>query len=146
MTFRPIEFGSDAFQQECALRHRVLRVPLGRSLDEEDLSGEAGQQHFGIFDGAELVACVIAVTVAPGEAKIRQMAVEPRHRGQNLGRRLMCELEAHLAAGGVVRAFLHARATAVGFYQKLGYQTTGGEFIEVGIPHFKMDKRLTSAA
>ena len=31
---------------------------------------------------------------------------------------------------------------AVGFYEKLGYKTTGDEFEEVTIPHFVMEKSL----
>ena len=37
---------------------------------------------------------------------------------------------------------LHARETAVGFYEKLGYKTSGDKFIEVTIPHFPMQKEL----
>jgi predicted GNAT family N-acyltransferase len=35
---------------------------------------------------------------------------------------------------------LHARKAAVGFYRKLGYKIASGEFIEVTIPHFMMEK------
>jgi predicted GNAT family N-acyltransferase len=38
---------------------------------------------------------------------------------------------------------LHARETAVPFYLKLGYEVVGGQFEEVGIPHFKMEKKLS---
>jgi predicted GNAT family N-acyltransferase len=37
---------------------------------------------------------------------------------------------------------LHARANAVNFYAKYAYRIVGDEFEEVGIPHFKMIKRL----
>ncbi len=37
---------------------------------------------------------------------------------------------------------MHARKTAVGFYEKLGYFSTGGEFEEVTIPHNIMEKKL----
>ena len=54
----------------------------------------------------------------------------------------MTQLEAALAARGFVSLSLHARSIAVGFYEKLGYETVGDEFIEVSIPHRKMAKRL----
>jgi predicted GNAT family N-acyltransferase len=38
---------------------------------------------------------------------------------------------------------MHARKTAVVFYEKLGYTSTGNEFTEVSIPHFVMEKRLS---
>jgi len=37
---------------------------------------------------------------------------------------------------------MHARKTAVGFYEKLGYKITSSEFEEISIPHYLMEKRL----
>jgi len=37
---------------------------------------------------------------------------------------------------------MHARKTALGFYEKLGYNVVGDEFTEVTIPHFVMEKNL----
>jgi predicted GNAT family N-acyltransferase len=38
---------------------------------------------------------------------------------------------------------MHARSTAIGFYEKMGYTVTGNEFVEVTIPHYTMQKTLT---
>jgi predicted GNAT family N-acyltransferase len=37
---------------------------------------------------------------------------------------------------------MHARKTATGFYEKLGYVISGGEFEEVTLPHVVMEKKL----
>jgi predicted GNAT family N-acyltransferase len=37
---------------------------------------------------------------------------------------------------------MHARKSAVGFYEKLGYEIEGDEFEEVTIPHYEMQKTL----
>jgi predicted GNAT family N-acyltransferase len=37
---------------------------------------------------------------------------------------------------------MHARTTAVGFYEKLGYKRMGDEFEEVTISHYVMEKDL----
>lgn len=143
MIFSSIEFGSEDYRKECALRDRVLRAPLGLRLADEDLNVELEQDHFGLFDDARnLVACAIVVQLSPGEAKIRQMAVSGAHQRQGHGQYLMRSLEFHLAALGCQRVSLHARTSAVGFYEKLGYTRIGGEFTEVGIPHIRMEKRL----
>lgn len=142
MTFAEIHFGSSAYDDECRLRHEVLRVPIGLSLHDEDLSGERNQLHFGLFDEGDLVACAIAVVLSATEAKIRQMAVDPAHRGTGCGRRVIAELEQRLIAAGVSRFSMHARMSAVGFYEKLGYQRTGEVFSEVGLPHVRMEKRV----
>lgn len=142
MRFHEIPYGSPAYQAECALRHEVLRVPIGLRLHDEDLSSEGDQLHFGLFDDDELVACVIAVVLSPTEAKIRQMAVSPEHQGKGCGRRVIEGLEGHLAARGVTYFSMHARMSAVGFYEKLGYSKIGEEFTEVGLPHVRMEKRV----
>jgi len=144
MTFLSIEFGSEAYREECELRHRVLRVPIGLSLYDEDLSRESGQMHFGLFAERKLVACAIAVAISSTEAKIRQMAVSQGTQRQGCGRKLLQALERELAARGFRHFSLNARVVAAGFYEKLGYTRTGPEFTEVGLPHVKMEKRLAS--
>ena len=37
---------------------------------------------------------------------------------------------------------LHARRTALGFYQRLGFRETGETFLEDGIPHIRVERRL----
>jgi predicted GNAT family N-acyltransferase len=37
---------------------------------------------------------------------------------------------------------MHARKTALGFYEKLGYKAQGEEFEEVTIAHYVMEKAL----
>jgi predicted GNAT family N-acyltransferase len=37
---------------------------------------------------------------------------------------------------------MHARKSALGFYEKLGYTPEGDEFEEVTIPHYLMRKKL----
>ncbi len=145
LDFREITFGSDEYKQTCELRNEVLRLPLGLSLYSEDLQQEKEQLHFGLFDhDAELIACVIAVLQKPGKAKLRQMAVKAGYEGQGVGRRLLLTLEALLAARGVTQLSLHARISAAGFYEKLGYVRLGAPFVEVGIPHVRMEKQQQS--
>ena len=141
MIFREIEFGSDDYRKECELRNKVLRIPLGRSLYDEDLSSESQQMHFGIFDERNnLVASVIAVNISSTQARIRQMAVDTEYQGKGYGRSLIRCVEDHLGQMGRVHFFMHARMSAVGFYEKLGYARVGQEFMEVGLPHVKMEK------
>lgn len=146
MTFRTIAFGSAEFQMECALRNKVLRRPLGLDLYDEDLSQEATQMHFGLFDQNNgLIACVVAIKQSPTEAKIRQMAVNPENVGQGHGRAIIELMEDYLVGRGIKQLSMHARVSALGFYKKLGYEQVGEEFTEVGIPHIKMQKPITLA-
>jgi predicted GNAT family N-acyltransferase len=143
MTVKEIRHGSSKYQQECALRQEVLRKPLGMNLYLEDLVAEREQIHFGLFDEKDhLLACVIAVPVTATEAKIRQMAVSPSLQGKGYGRLLLEAAEQILAQRGFTHLYLNSRMTAIGFYERLGYTQTGPEFMEVGLPHVKMSKKI----
>jgi ribosomal protein S18 acetylase RimI-like enzyme len=146
MVFREIAFGTDEYRRECELRNAVLREPLGLSLTAEELAREADQLHFGLFEpDGNLVGCVVAARLLPTEARIRQMAVSPSHQRRGLGTRILDELEADLRSRGFTRFVLHARSSAVGFYERLGYTAVGEAFVDVGVPHFRMVKAVVDA-
>jgi predicted GNAT family N-acyltransferase len=143
VTFCEIAFGSDDYRREFSLRDEVLRAPLGLSLTAKDISDEAGQMHFGLFEPeGTLVACVIAVPLSQIEAKIRQMAVLTSRQRQGFGAKIMGEVERVLRAKGFSKLVLHARVSVAGFYRRLGYSAVGDEFVEVTIPHVRMEKAI----
>ena len=140
---REIAYGSAAYAAACRLRQEVLRTPLGLRLADEDLRPERQQLHFGWFTPQnELLACVIAAPQDPSAVKLRQMAVAAALQRQGVGRALLEGVEGILAEHGVRQLMLHARLSAVGFYQRLGYQEQGEIFDEIGLPHRAMHKRL----
>ena len=70
------------------------------------------------------------------------MAVEPDRQRAGLGRGLLKGVEALLGSEGVREVELNAREVAVGFYERAGYARVGGQFTEVGIPHWRMEKTI----
>lgn len=143
---REITYGTDEYAAECELRDQVLRKPLGLSLYDEDLGTERNQRHFALFEGSELIACVVAAPVSATEVKLRQMAVAPDQQGRGLGRLLLERVLAVLGAEGISYISLNARTSALGFYVRLGFEAASGEFTEVGVPHRTMTKRLRQTA
>jgi len=140
---REIRWGSREYAAEVELRYRLLRQPLGLWFSPRELEAEESERHFGAFEGRRLVACVVARPLGPGVVQLRQMAVEEDRRGRGVGRLLLDFAEAELAGSGFTEAVLHARETAVGFYEKAGYAVEGEPFEEVTLPHRLMRKRLT---
>ena len=70
--------------------------------------------------------------------QIGRLAVLASERRQGIGRLLM---EAVIKAGlnqGVGPLHLHAQLHAIALYQSLGFEVTGSEFIDAGIPHVPM--------
>ena len=70
------------------------------------------------------------------------MAVQNNLQGKGIGASMMNFAELVARDKGFRKLIMHARKTAVGFYEKLGYKAVGDEFIEVTIPHFLMEKKL----
>jgi len=70
------------------------------------------------------------------------MAVCNDYQGQSIGRKLINETEITLQQKGFNNIELNARKVALGFYETLGYVTEGDYFLENGIEHIKMMKRL----
>lgn len=139
-----IEYDSPEYRKELALRNRLLRLPLGLDVFDEDLEVERDQWHYGLFEGGTLIGCVVAVPSEDGTVRIRQMAIDTDRQSTGCGRVLMEEVERNLMERGARHVTLHARVEAVGFYEKHGYTVSGDVFVEVGIAHRTMEKRLAA--
>lgn len=139
-----IAYGSPQYKEEFDLRDRVLRVPLGLKLAEDDLSMEPTHHHIGAYWDGKLVGTVVYYPLNNSTIRLRQVAVDENFRGKDIGRRMIQAVEGLVKNQGYCSIILDARKTAVGFYQKLGYKTLGEEFIDVTIPHIKMQKSLNN--
>lgn len=145
LSYKIIEHGSADFEAEVDLRDRVLRQPLGLSFTDEELAAEHDQIHIGAYSGDDLVGCLILVEINDSTLKMRQVAVEPELQGQGIGQKMVSYSEYYAIENGYCRIEMHARETAVSFYEDLGYEVISDEFIEVGIPHYKLEKDWCSA-
>jgi predicted GNAT family N-acyltransferase len=126
-----------------ALRHKVLREPLGLNLYEEDLATEHNQIAIGAFEKEVLVACLMLVLLPQDNCiKLRQMAVDPSFQGLGIGKKLMLFAHKFVQDKQIPTIILHARKSAQAFYSKLGYVCYGTEFLEVNIPHIAMRVQL----
>ena len=76
--------------------------------------------------------------------KMRQVAVDPEFQSKKIGSQLIQFSEEFAVGKGFSIIELHARKTAFDFYQKLKYHCISDEFLEVGIPHYKMKKTILS--
>lgn len=143
MTIRQIPFDSNEYHIVWQLREDVLRKPLGLSLKNEDLSGEKDEIVFAAQEGEETVGCLLVRKLQNGSIKLRQMAIAPAHQGKGIGAELLQAAEDFALENDALFLELHARETAVSFYEKEGFHTVGERFTEVNIPHFKMVKSLS---
>ncbi len=138
-----VEAGSQEYALAVALRHEVLRIPLGLAFTVDQLASESGSHHLAACDEAgHILGCLMLTPHDGGEIQMRQVAVKPEMQGTGLGRVLVEEGERKARELGFTRVMLHARDVAIGFYARLGYAREGDLFTEVGIVHQQMAKNV----
>ncbi|MEU1461379.1 GNAT family N-acetyltransferase [Streptomyces sp. NPDC005727] len=71
-----------------------------------------------------------------------RLAVARPARGLGVGAALVRAVEEAARARGLAAVDLHAQIQALGFYERLGYETYGPEFPDAGIPHRAMRRVL----
>lgn len=141
--FRIIEYGSCDYQEMVALRDEVLRKPLGLTFSAAYLQQEINDILIGCYQEAQMLAgCCILTPVSENTVQLRQMAVAPALQGQGIGRQIIEFAEQQALRQSFSILTMHARDEATGFYRKLGYDIVGEPFIEVGIRHYEMRKKL----
>ena len=109
---------------------------------DEELKQEKNYILIGCFDDDKMEGCCMLVPLDDNTVQLRQMAVTSGLQGKGIGRVLMQFAENIARDRSYKKLIMHARKTAVGFYEKIGYTKTGSEFLEVTIPHFVMEKAL----
>jgi predicted GNAT family N-acyltransferase len=142
MALKIIDHNSPEYRQMINLRYEILRKPLGLHFTEEELDREKEDILIGAFDDDRILACCLLTRMDPSTIKLRQMAVENSQQGKGIGATMMNFAENVARDRGSKVMAMHARKTATGFYEKLGYRVEGDEFQEVTIPHYLMKKKL----
>lgn len=144
MKLSQIKFGTEEHTQTIELRNKILRDPIGLEFTDQDLEDEKQAVHIGCFDDVRqtLIGCCFFTPLNNETAKLRQMAVNSNFQKQGIGSQVISFAETLAKEKGYKEVYLHARKEAVDFYKKHGYALISDEFIEVGIPHFEMQKEL----
>lgn len=142
MALKIIDHGSHEYQQMIQMRTDILRKPLGLKFSPEELEKEKEEILIGAFEDEKMLGCCMLVRENAKNCRLRQMAVLNNLQGKGIGRALMNFAENIARDLGYRKLIMHARKTAIGFYEKLGYSVIGDEFLEVTIPHYIMEKQL----
>ena len=142
ISIEEIEVTSTDYQDLLQFRNKLLREPLGLNLFDEDLSGDSNDIILIAKEAGKIIGCVMLQPADDTTVKLRQMAVDASLQGKGMGRILVENAEEAALQNGYKKIVLHARRTAEGFYEKLGYRAYGDIFTEVNIPHIAMKKDL----
>ncbi|TCP65446.1 GNAT family N-acetyltransferase [Baia soyae] len=129
--------------QAFAIRQKVFVHEQGVPEDQEIDEKESCSVHFlATLDKKAIGTCRMR-WYEPHVAKAERVAVIPEGRGTGAGRELMLALEEHARQEGAKKIVLSAQTQALPFYEKLGYIAEGDVYLDAGIDHKDMKKKLS---
>jgi predicted GNAT family N-acyltransferase len=76
------------------------------------------------------------------DGRIGRMAVLDGWRRRGIGRRMMELLLQQARRRGLRETYLHAQLEVAEFYRKAGFRRDGEHFVEAGLPHVHMRRRI----
>jgi len=133
------ELGPDAQR----VRTAVFVEEQGIAREDEWDAADADCLHVVAYNRlGQPVATARLLPTQAGVAKLGRMAVHRVLRGTGVGRSLVSALTQAAQARGDHCLRLSAQRSAQGFYQRLGFETVGQPYDDVGIPHIDMQRLL----
>jgi predicted GNAT family N-acyltransferase len=142
MGLKQIEHGSKEYNQIIDLRYSILREPLGLTFNKEDLDKEKDHIHIAAFEDDQLLGCCMLSRLDENTMQLRQMAVKKNQQRKGIGASIIWFAEKISKDKGCRKIMMHARDSAVFFYEKCGYSVHGEPFSEVNLPHHIMIKNI----
>jgi len=137
-----IAHGSPTYREALLIRYEVLRRPLGLDYTSEQIAKEVIDLHFVLYINDLMIGTFIMSPIDKLRIKMRQMAIAEKYQLQGYGKVMLQAAEKFAINNQYKIIFCHARQSAVFFYLKNNWRIKGDEFLEVGIPHFYMEKYL----
>ena len=124
-----------------ALRSRVFCEEQGVSFEADQDGRDPEATHIvAIDDGTVVGTCRLLFRGAI--ARLGRLAVEPDRRGDGIAGAILREADRVAVDAGAGSIALHAQTYAQSLYEHAGYREYGPTFVEEGIEHVAMEKRL----
>lgn len=143
MGLKQIDHGTPDYEKMVQLRRQILRHPLGLDFTPEELEAEKKDILIASFDDDKMLGCCLLTKTDQSHIiRLRQMAVPKNLQGKGIGAALLTFAENIARDKGYAVLMMHARDTAIGFYEQAGYKITSKQFEELGIAHHVMEKCL----
>jgi predicted GNAT family N-acyltransferase len=131
----------DEVQGALALRLRVFCDEQGvsRAAEQDGLDDDA--IHLVAFENGVAVG-TCRLVLRDHEARLGRNAVAREHRRRGIGAAILDAADNEAVRAGAERIRLHAQLAARRLYERAGYVAEGEVFLEEGIEHVTMEKRL----
>ena len=140
MEVRPARDAGE-LRQALGLRERVFCGEQGVSVAAERDGRDGEALHLVAVDGGRVLG-TCRLVFDDSAAFLGRLAVECSDRRRGIGAALLAEAAEHSRAVGVARISLHAQLDVRQLYAGAGYVERGDPFVQEGIDHVTMEKRL----
>jgi predicted GNAT family N-acyltransferase len=123
------------------LRSRVFCEEQGVSFEADQDGRDPEATHIVAVDEGTVVGTCRLLFRGP-VARLGRLAVESGRRGDGIAAEILREADRVAVEAGVEAIALHAQTYALSLYESAGYREYGAKFVEEGIEHVAMEKRL----
>ena len=142
MQIKEINFHSEEYQKLLNFRFHNLREPLNLKWSKEDLLNEDQQNHFALKNQNEIVGSFCLKKIDCSTIRLRQMAIEKKWQNQGYGSSILKFSEKFAIKKNYKKIIIIARLSAMDFYKKNFFKTSGNIFIDVTVKSIKMYKKI----
>ncbi len=129
--------------EACLALRREVFIEEQNVPEEIEMDGQEDKGIHLLVRDADTPVGTARLMILGDIGKIGRVCVAKSHRGRGLGEALMDKaLEVLRAQPGVTRAKLSAQTQVIGFYEGLGFEAHGPEYLDANIPHRDMYRPL----
>ena len=123
------------------LRSRVFCEEQGVSFEADQDGRDHEATHIVAVDEGAVIGTCRLLFRGP-VARLGRLAVQAERRGDGVGAAILREADRVATGAGAETIALHAQTYAQSLYESAGYEEYGPTFVEEGIEHVAMEKRL----
>jgi len=142
LQIKEINYHSEEYQRLLNFRFNNLRKPLNLNWSEEDLLNENQQNHFALKNQGEIVGSFCLKKIDCSTIRLRQMAIEKKWQRQGYGSSILKFTEKFAIKNNYKKIIIIARLSALDFYKKNFFKTSGNIFTDVTVNSINMYKKI----
>jgi histone acetyltransferase (RNA polymerase elongator complex component) len=142
LQIKEINYHSEEYQRLLNFRFNNLRKPLNLNWSEEDLLNENQQNHFALKNQSEIVGSFCLKKIDCLTIRLRQMAIEKKWQRQGYGSSILKFTEKFAIKNNYKKIIIIARLSALDFYKKNFFKTSGNIFTDVTVNSINMYKKI----
>ena len=129
-------------EEALEVRREVFVKEQSVSPEEEYDGYDEEALHMVVIDRGKVIGTARVRFLSDRLAKIERMAILRSFRRRGIGSGILSFLNEQIGDKQVDELVLHAQHSVMAFYKSCGFKETGSPFLEAGIQHIKMKKRL----